>query len=1084
MPKLLLRYTCALIMSACAALWAQSVSGTLTGRITSAEGNPVPNAAITVTNTQTNTSQKGLTGPDGTFSITGLPPGTYNVDVESSGYKRTSQQAIELTATGPTQVNITLETGNINETVQIKGTAPMTQSDNGEVSLGIDTRVIQEIPNIDRNHQQFVQFETGITPPEAAIPFPMDPDRNRFFSTNGQSPFLNQWYLDGFLNTEPYRNTAIRVVPTDMIQQFNVSTANLQMDKGFTGGTYAVDNSRGGTNTLHGDLFEFYSGNPLRTRSFFDTVDTNSPRFVYNQFGATVGGPIVKDKIFFFGSYEGQFNSGYNTTISTVPVNGALTGDFSGIPGLTVYNPFTGNSLGTGRTAFAGGVIPAGDLNPTSLAIASFIPAPNAPGLVNNLVSNQLFRLNYQKGGGRIDDHMSDRTSAFLRYGYTNNYSSENSPLGPVISEGIFGRILSQNAAIGLDHAFNDHLITSLKFAYNRYDLRLQPNDSDQSALAAALGVSSFPTGLIGINIPGMPLIGSNATIPEEPVDNTFNWVWDWSLHTARHSFKWGVDIRRIRADGWLNQPLLPQFGPSGTAYFGPGATLSNDGTPLSAFSEFYNSYAAFLLGAPSQVGVVSDLISPTIRQSQYGFWLGDNVHLMPHLTLDLGVRYELWGAIGPANSGAGQIYDPTTNSFNYSGIGGTPMDFTVRQTTNLAPRIGLAWSLNDRTVIRGGYGIQYFQMPYQFSGLLPAQFGAVAGVQGTYAVAPGIGTFGPTLTTTVPPPATLANGAFAGTLPAYAVQRNLPTPYVQTFSLQVQRDFYYGSVLSIGYVGMLDRHLPYSFNSNFALPGTGVAGLPLASLGQTSTVQSIQSGLTSNYNSLQVSLNKRFSQGIAFMAAYTYSKALGYTNELNQILNPLDLRSNYGPLDFDRTQQLNLTHLWEIPWGRHGNSILSTLLGGWQLNGVLTWVTGTPFTFTADPLLCNCPGLTPLAGAFGNSGLTTGAFGNGASFFNSSAFFTPVGTNFGGLNRGVLRGPTAWTYNLGLMKNFHVHDRFNFEVRAEAYNLSNTVSPFISPLQNVNSPSFGVSTSPFADNGALPGAFGRMIKFGGQLSF
>jgi hypothetical protein len=1084
MPKLLFRYTFALLIAACVALWAQSVGGTLNGRVTAADGKPIPKAVVTITNTQTNASAKTQTGPDGKFSLSGLPPGIYKIDVISNGYKHVTQQQVELLATGPTTVNLTLEAGNINQTVQIKGVAPMTQTDNGEVSVAVDTRVVHEVPVIDRNHQELVQFETGISPPIAAIPFSMDPDRNRFFSTNGQFPFVNQWYLDGFWNTEPYRNTSVRVIPELMIQQFNVSTMNLTMDKGFTGGTYAVDNSRGGTNAWHGDAFEFYSGNPLRTRSFFDTQNGSSPRFVYNQFGLVGGGPIIKDKLFFFGSYEGNYNTGSNREISTVPEGASFAGDFSGIPGVTIYNPSTGSLNGVGRTPFLGNVIPAGMLNPTSLAIASFIPAPNQPGFVNNYISNTPYANNYQKGDARLDYHFSDRTSAFARYGYTNNYSVENSPLGPVIGVGTFDRIVGQNAALGVDRVITDRLLTSLKFSYNRYTMNFRPNGAnDQDALAAALGVSPFTTGLLGMNIPGMPLIGSNPYLGETPVDNIFNWVWNWRYNTSRHAIKWGVDIRRIRSDGWLNNPLLTQFGANGSAYFEPGATLSNNGVPLSPLSEFYNSYAAFLLGTPTQLGVVNNLTNPSIRQSQYGVWLGDNFHLLQHLTLDLGVRYEVFGNISAANAGGLQFYDPTTNAFNYSGIGGTSGTATVTQTRNVAPRIGIAWSINDRTVIRAGYGIQYFQMPYTFAGVLAPQYGVVSGVSGTYAVAPLSGAFGPTLTNPVPAPI-LANGTFnAGNLPVYVTQRNLPTPYLQTYSLQVQRDFYYGSVLSIGYMGNVVRNLPGAYNLNFALPGTGIAGLPYAPLGQTSQVELIQNGLSSNYNSLQVSLNKRFSQGIAFMTAYTYSKALGYTNTLGQLLNPLNLASNYGPMDYNRTQMLNFTALWEIPWLRQGKSMLSRIVGGWQLNQVLNWNTGTPFTFEANPLLCDCPGLPVLAGATQANGLITGAYGNGASYFNNPAFFQPVGTNFGGLNRGVLTGPNVWTYNLALLKNFHVWDRFNLQIRAEAYNLSNSVSPSVNSLQNINASAFGQTTSIF-NNEALPGAFGRMVKFGGQISF
>src|SRR5579871_312557 len=1075
MRKILLEVMCLLLTTA-AAIWAQSVGGTLSGRITSANGAAVPSAAITVTNVNTNATQKALSGPDGTFSVSGLAPGTYRVDVETAGYKRTSQQNIELTATRPASVNITLEAGNVNETVELKGTAPATQSDNGEVSVGIGSRPVQEFPVIDRNHQELIGLESGITPPTPALDLAVDPDRNRFYSTNGQAPYLNWNYLEGVMNQEPNRGTAIRVVPEMDMQQLGISTSNLTMDKGFTPGAYIQDATRGGSNGWHGDLFEFWSGNILRTRSFFDTLDNNAPRFNFNQFGAALGGAIIPDKTFIFGSYEGMYQRGDNTNISTVPIPQAIAGNFSSIPGLTLYSPFTGTANGVGRLPYTSGILPPGRINPTAAAIASFIPAPNQPGLVNNYISNTPFQNDYQKGDVRLDEHLSDKTSAFLRYGYSNNHAIETSPLGDVIGSGTRGRLVGQNAEISATHAFSDRLITDLKFGYNRYDQKLGLY-GDQSALFNMLGTGNTGNGLIGINIPGMPLIGAASYVPSNPVDNTFNWAWNWSLHTATQNFKWGLDVRRMRSDGFIDSPFNT-FGVNGTAFFGPGTTLLNNGAQLSPYSTFYNSFASFLLGQPSQVGVTSFLNRPSIRQSQYAVWVGDTIRVLHRVTVDLGARYEVFSPLEPANAGGAEFYDAATNTFNYAGVNGTGWHNTFYQTRDIAPRIGVAFNLNDKTVIRGGYGIQYFQMPYMFSGFLAPMTGAVAGVQGTYAAAPFAGQFGPTVSSTTPAPATLQNGAAAGSLPVSVIPRNIPTPYVETYSLQIQRDFYYGTVLSLGYVGNVDRHLPGMMQLNAALPGRGAAGLPFASLGQTGSVLGFDNGLTSNYNSLQVNLNKRFSGGLSFMASYTWAKALGYTNAADMILNPFNLRSNYGPADYDRTNVLSIAHLWELPFGRHGSHLGSTLLGGWQLNGIFTWQTGTPLTLTADPLLCACPGTTVLASAnAGGSALTTGNYGNGQSFFNNGAFYAPAGSNIGNLGRGAIRGPDSWNYNMSLFKNFRVMDRFNLQLRGEAYNLANTTHP-INPVTNINSPAFGQIT------GSVMGAFGRQVDLAARVQF
>jgi hypothetical protein len=319
-------------------------------------------------------------------------------------------------------------------------------------------------------------------------------------------------------------------------------------------------------------------------------------------------------------------------------------------------------------------------------------------------------------------------------------------------------------------------------------------------------------------------------------------------------------------------------------------------------------------------------------------------------------------------------------------------------------------------------------------------------------------------------------NGAPAGNLPVAVIPHQIDTPYVQTFSLQLQRDFYYGTMLSLGYVGALDRHLPFEQELNAALPGTGAAGLPFASMGRTSSTLLYDNGLTSNYNSLQASLSKRFSKGISFLASYTWSKALGYTTGNGMLLDPFNLRANYGPTDYDRQHILAISHLWELPFGRHGSNLASTILGGWQLNGILTWQTGTPLTITADPLLCACPNNTVLAGANGSS-FVTGNYGNGQSYFNNAAFYAPAGSNIANLGRNALRGPDFWNYNLSLFKSFRVRDRFSLELRGEAYNLTNTVHP-IDPVTNFYSPAFGQITS------SVNGALGRQVNFGSRVLF
>jgi hypothetical protein len=1039
------------------AVWAQTGSGTLSGKVTSADGTGISNAAVTITNVSTSASQKVLTAPDGTFTVSGLTPGTYRLDIETAGYKRTTQQNIVLNTTGTTPVNITLEPGNTNETVEIKGHSPSIQTQGGEVSTALGARTIQELPVIDRNHQQLVELQSGITPPTPAIDMVRDPARNRFYSADGQSPATNPWEQDAVYNQEPFRGTAIRVTPTDAVRQMDIETNNLTPAMGYAGGAVVTSLTATGTNGFHGSLFEFNSGDWSRARDFFNNAPgSQNPRFVYNQFGATVGGPIVHDKTFFFGSYEGTYQNGDNTQLSTVPTPAILSGNFSALPNFTLYNPLTGTATGTGRSTFANNTIPAASINPTARAIAGAFPAPNMPGFVNNYVSNVPFRNHGNKADARIDHHFNDRASAFVRYGYTNYRDYEASPLGNLIGAGARGDLVAMNAVIDGTYDITDSLITDLRVGYNRYDQHLGPFNN-----ASGLGNS-----LMGINIPGFPAIGTLPYLPERPIDNTLNGVWSFGYLTSHHDIHFGTDIRRIRSDGFTDTMFGSMFGANGTAYFGPGVTLLNNGAALSPYATTYNSFAAFLLGQPSQIGAVNYFTNPTIRQTEYAFWLGDRVQFMRRFTLDLGVRYELYSPLEAAHAGGAAFFNPANNTFNYSGMNGTYSNSGFYDTDNVAPRVGLAARITNKTVFRGGYGWNYFQLPYMYSGLMAPTYGSVLGYQGGYAAAPLTTPFGATFTGAAAP-GSLQNGAAAGNLPATVVPRYTETPYIQTYSAQIQQEFYWGTALSIGYMGSTGRHLPFVQELNTALPGSPIAALPFYSMGRTASTLDYSTGLTDNYNSLQVGLAKRFSGGISFDATYTWSKALGYTTANNFLLNPFNRALDYGPQDYDRQHVLTISHVWELPFGQHGNHIVGTLLGGWQLNGVFTWATGTPLTIMADPLSCGCVNGSVLAS------MVPGAnpvLGQGINYLNPAAFTVPAGNQFGDLGRGAIRGPGFRNYDMSLFKNFHVMDRFNLQLRGEAYNLTNTPR-FYAPVANINSPDFGQTVT------TVNGAFGRQIN-------
>jgi len=513
-----------------------------------------------------------------------------------------------------------------------------------------------------------------------------------------------------------------------------------------------------------------------------------------------------------------------------------------------------------------------------------------------------------QRFDGRIDRHWGPNTSAFLRYGYTNGRGLDISPLGNVIGGSERGRVVGQNAAIAGTHVFNPNVITEARFAYNRYTLGLN-SAANQNVLGAVLGIPGYNQ-LAAISIPGLPAIGTPTVAPQFGVDNQFNWAWTWSWRTGRHDLKFGVDIRRDRTDGF-NNPFF--MGGNGAAFFGPGVTMLQAGPGVSANGLFYNAFAAFLLGQPTQVGITQNLTTPTIRQSQYAGWIGDSINLWSgKLTLDFGLRYEFYSSLSPRHTAGATFYDPATNTFNFPGLNGYTSNAYNDNTDNFAPRFGYAYRFNNHTVVRGGYGISYFQNPYSMTGFMPLLNGATFGRNGVFDAA-GIPLI-PSLTPLIPAPTPIVNGMSPANLPVSFIARDADTPYVQSYSTQIQRDFYWDTVLSVGYVGNVGRFIPFFAETNASLPGNGIPGLPLFPAGRIASTLLYNNALTNNYNSLQVSLNKRFAKGLTFTTAYTYGNALGYTAANGQLLEPLNLHSNYGELPYNRRHLFTLSHLWEVP--------------------------------------------------------------------------------------------------------------------------------------------------------------------------
>src|SRR5438552_1273289 len=371
--------------------FAQAVSATLIGTVTDSSGATVPNATVTVTETQTGVSRKTATTSDGVYTIPYLAPGVYRIEVENSGFKKFSRDNVGLTVSSTVRVDATLEPGAITETVEVKAESPMLQTDRSEVARNFDTQNVRDLPLANRGFQALAGLVAGVTPPTVDFTTLEDPQGTTFFRANGQGNSSNNTLVDGVDNTNPTLGLSIYLPSAEVVQEVHVTTSNYNAEFGRAGGAVVNVATRGGTNELHGSLWEFHRSTNLRARDFFNTVNLPKPTFIRNEFGAAVGGPIVKNKTFFYAAYQGRYLRQASTTISSLPLDSWLHGDFSGVLGLNLFDPATGNPDGTGRVPFANNQIPASRFHAISNKLLQYVPKPNGPGFVNNLNLNVPF---------------------------------------------------------------------------------------------------------------------------------------------------------------------------------------------------------------------------------------------------------------------------------------------------------------------------------------------------------------------------------------------------------------------------------------------------------------------------------------------------------------------------------------------------------------------------------------------------------------------------------------------------------------------------------------------------------------------
>ncbi len=1125
MPRL--RFLCAfcLLALSCTSLaYSQTLNATLLGTVTDPSGAVVPNAKVTITETNTGVSRIGQTNGSGNYLFPNLAPGIYLVNVEASGFKKETRRDITLLVDTSTRTDVQLSTGAVTETVEVTGAPPILQTDTASTGQKIETETLKDQPLIssNRNFQGLLNLVPGVAPVQEQHSQFFNASTSLQTEVNGQMREGNNFMIDGTDDNERTGLLQIYIPPIEAIQTVDVSLSNHDPEMGRASGAVVNAVLKSGTNQIHGSAYEFLQNSDFNARSYFNP---SVGHLAYNYVGGNLGGPIRKNKIFIFGDYLRTMDHEGNTNLVTIPPNQWRTGDLSG-GATTVYDPATGNPLdGTGRTPFPGNIIPTNRINTISSAILALLPPTNqsfnlaSPS--NNYFAALPFNRTVDSLDVKMDYNVSDKNRLTGRFSYSKpvifqaplfgNVAGGDGPGGAFMGTGFQRTYLG---GVNYDRILSPSLVAELRIGIAHYHNEANPSDygsNDAQKLGIpGVNINQFTSGMVGIQINdgfSNPVVGYSPSLPWIRAEANVDVVNTWTKIKGNHTFKWGVDLKRIRDDLLQDQT----YSPRGIYYFGNEQTalctpinIGADGLATSCNSSklgIANDMASFLLNVPYQLGRDVNTYFPAYRQWEFFGFGGDTWQVSPKLTVNLGVRWEFYPPGTPEFPGGFSNYHPDNNTLVIAGVGGNPLNLGMKTHYNyFAPRLGLAYRLGDKTVIRAGFGTSYTPFPdntYAYNYPVRSNnFYSNVGDGYATTLLPGgqAATFQQGFP--LPVPVTIpSNGIIpaTGTLLSQSfdvINLNFKNPYTETWNVAVQRSLPFKLVLDAAYVGVhgVDTVANYNLNSPFSTLGLGTASEPLNILyGKTASATLRWAGYSSSYNSLQVKLDRRFSD-LMITTAFTWGKGMSFQTDddggLDWLINQ---RRNYARTDFDRTLSYVQSYVYQLPFGvgkhwlSHGPAAVA--LGNWQLSGILTLLTGTPLTYTASGSSLNTPGETQTADQVAPVQILHGiAVGN--PWFSQASFSQPTGVRFGTSGRNIISGPGLFALNLALFKNFKISEKLNVELRAETFNFTNTPE-FSNPSTSITSSTFGYVTGTVGSGTGVNGTGGgRALQLGAKVVF
>jgi hypothetical protein len=999
------------IMLLGAQAFAQLTTADILGTVTDASGAVVPNATVVVKNLGTNEVRTVQTSSSGDYTVSLLPVGHYSVSVKASGFESSMTNDLSIEAGDRARNDVKLVTGAGSTTVTVEASTPLLQADNATVSSTVTAKAVQDLPLNGRNFVQLVALVPGANEGQGnGLSSGGRPDDRRTnaagLSINGQDESLNNWVVDGVDDNERIIGT-IGIKPNvEGIQEITTETNSYAAEAGRTAGGVINIVTRSGTNKFHGSAYEYFRNDIFDGRSFFQTTGAK-PELRQNQFGASIGGPIWRDKTFFFFDWEGFRQVSGVTYSSTVPVLSEYN-DINSIGGgspqalLTTANG-TKNPDGTYRTG--PGLV--NGINPVTLNYLKLFPAPNnlaaAPGTPNYTISPNKTQ-SYNTYDARIDHRINEANVVFARFSYNKVNTFTPPALGTVNGVQVSGgRYIfagpATNAAQqwvgGYTHTFTPAVLLDLRAGFTRINnLSLPLNYGkgvDQSVIgfpASMTSFSPFADSLTPASFGPFSDIGDGAYVPLQDIDNTFQYNGAVTWTKGNHNFKFGGGLIRRQARNVQSASAV------GAYSFNLPTDSNSD-----QLTQQNQQIASALTGAFNNQQRNFNLSPPDYRAWEPSAYGQDSWKITPQLTLLLGVRYDVYTPFTEAHNhisnydyleALGNPAAATSSALKIAGVNGVSATAGIPTNyNNVAPRVGFSYSVDPTTVFRGGYGLSYFPGNYTSNGdLKNAPFTSVynPSCQSDIAVAEETQANGGTLPAgqnpscssigqpgtinqgvPVPAPPTAAQLGNLATLPGLgfvAEATNFKSALIQQFNLQMEKQFG-ANVLIIGYVGNIGQHLPESINNiNQPLPFNPYS-VPVADRGALSArplsgplpnlggVSYLATEGISNYSALQTSLQRRFTKGLAFDMNYTWAKALsditGFSEQGDQGWSntlPTNIRATeYGTSEDQIKNRFALSLNYELQYGNTFTGVKRALLHGWEANTIAVWQTGKPFT-------------------------------------------------------------------------------------------------------------------------------------------